>query len=104
MHKENGQRVTDAALIPITLNTYGGVGEKATEFLHAITAKDAKRIINEFSLLAVLLSAEMILSCHAPLPLPNLLFAKQNALPAAPHLLWLIQLLKKGVLKSLFKL
>ena len=49
-----------------------------------IELKNAKRIINELSLLAVLLSAEMILSCHAPSPLPNLLLAKQNALPAAP--------------------
>ena len=30
--QKNGQRVTDAVLVPIILNTYGAVGDKAAEF------------------------------------------------------------------------
>ena len=71
MHRD-GQRVTDAALIPVILNTYGAIGEKAVEFLHAVAGKEAKRIIDEISMLAVLLSADMILMSHAPSNLPNL--------------------------------
>ena len=71
--RRNGQRVTDAALVPIILNTFGAVGEKATEFLYAVAGSEAKRIIDELSLLAVLLSAEMILQSHAPSNLSNLL-------------------------------
>ena len=79
---KDGRRVTDAALVPIILNTYGGVGVKATESLHAVAGKEAKRIIDEISLLAVLLSAEMILISHAPSNLPNLFPAKQADKPA----------------------
>ena len=79
---KDGRRVTDAALVPIILNTYGGVGVKAIEFLYAVAGKEAKRIIDEISLLAVLLSAEMILISHAPSNLPNLFPAKQADKPA----------------------
>ena len=78
MHRD-GQRVTDAALVPIILNTFGAVGTKATEFLYAVAGSEAKRIIDEISLLAVLLSAEMILSSHAPSNLANLLPLAQAA-------------------------
>ena len=71
-HKD-GQRVIDATLVPIILNTFGAVGEKATEFLFAVAGSEANRIIDEISLLAVYLSAEMILSSHAPSNLANLL-------------------------------
>ena len=54
MHRD-GQRATDAALIPVILNTYGAVGEKAIEFLNSVTGKEAKRIIEEINMLAVLL-------------------------------------------------
>ena len=77
----DGQRVTEAVLIPVILNTYGAIGEKAVEFLYAVAGKEAKRIIDEISMLAVLLSADMILMSHAPSNLPNLLPAK----PAAPQ-------------------
>ena len=43
----DGQRVTDAALVPIILNTYGGVGTKAIEFLYAVAGSKAKEIIDE---------------------------------------------------------
>ena len=82
----DGQRVTDAALVPIILNTYGGVGTKAVEFLYAVAGNEAKRIIDEISMLAVLLSAEMILLSHAPSNLPNLFPAKQGVEPAAEAL------------------
>ena len=82
MHKD-GQRVTDAALVPIILNTFGGVGEKATEFLYAVAGSEAKRIIEEISMLAVLLSAEMILQSHAPSNLSNLLSLSNPSGPAA---------------------
>ena len=78
MHRD-GQRVTDASLVPIILNTFGAVGTKATEFLYAVAGSEAKRIIDEISLLAVLLSAEMILSSHAPSNLANLLPLAQAA-------------------------
>ena len=83
MHR-NGQRVTDAAVVPVNLNTFGAVGEKASEFLFAIAGNEAKRIINEISLLAVLQSAEMILQSHAPSNLPNLLSLARAAQPALP--------------------
>ena len=83
VHK-NGQRVTDAALVPVILNTYGAVGEKASEFLFAVVGNEAKRIINEISLLAVLQSAEMILQSHAPSNLPNLLSIARSAQLASP--------------------
>ena len=38
MHRD-GQRVTDATLIPVILNTYGAVGEKTIEFLYAVAGK-----------------------------------------------------------------
>ena len=82
MHKD-GQRVTDAALVPIILNTFGGVGEKATEFLYAVAGSEAKRIIEEISMLAVLLSAEMILQSHAPSNLSNLVSLPNSSAPAA---------------------
>ena len=31
--QKDGQRITDAVLVPIILNTYGAVGEKAIKFL-----------------------------------------------------------------------
>ena len=71
-HK-NGQRVTDAALVPIILNTFGAIGDKATEFLYAVAGAEAKRICDEISLLSVFLSADMILQSHAPSNLSNLL-------------------------------
>ena len=40
IHRD-GQRVTEAALIPVILNTYGAIGEKAVEFLHAVAGKEA---------------------------------------------------------------
>jgi len=80
----NGQRVTDAALVPVILNTYGAVGEKASEFLFVVVGNEAKRIINEISLLAVLQSAEMILQSHAPSNLPNLLSIARSAQLASP--------------------
>ena len=40
MHRD-GQRVTEAVLIPVILNTYGAIGEKAVEFLHAVAGKEA---------------------------------------------------------------
>ena len=77
--QKDGQRVTDATLVPIILNTFGAVGEKATEFLFAIAGSEAKRIIDEISFLAVFLSAEMILSSHSPSNLANLLPLAQAA-------------------------
>ena len=53
MHRD-GQRVTDATLIPVILNTYGAVGENAIEFLYAVARKEAKRVIDENKMLAVL--------------------------------------------------
>ena len=58
--QRNGQRVTDAVLVAIILNTYGAVGDKVAEFLYAVAGVEAKRIIDEISMLAVLLSAEII--------------------------------------------
>ena len=58
MHRD-GQRVTDAALIPVILNTYGALGEKTVEFLYAVAGKEAQRIIDEINMLAVLRSANM---------------------------------------------
>ena len=79
--QKDGQRVTDATLVPIILNTFGAVGEKAVEFLYAVAGSEAKRIIDEISLLAVMLSAEMILASHAPSNLANLLPLAQAARP-----------------------
>ena len=83
-HK-NGQRVTAAVLVPIILNTYGGIGEKAIEFFYAIAGNDAKRIMDEISLLAVLLSAEMILASHAPSNLENLVAYREKKPPVVPE-------------------
>ena len=77
----DGRRVTDAVLVPIILNTYGAVGDKATEFFNALAGAKAKRIIEEISMLSVLLSAEMILQSHAPSNLSNLLQLPQPAEP-----------------------
>ena len=49
MHKD-GQRLTDATLAPIILNTFGAVGEKAVEFLFAVAGSEAKRIIEEIKM------------------------------------------------------
>ena len=81
--RRNGQRVTDAVLVPIILNTYGAVGEKAAEFFYAVAGVEAKRIIDEISMLAVLLSAEMILQSHAPSNLSNLVSLPNSSAPAA---------------------
>ena len=77
----DGRRVTDAVLVPIILNTYGAVGDKATEFFNALAGAKAKRIIEEISMLSVLLSAEMILQSHAPSNLSNLLQLPQPTEP-----------------------
>ncbi len=71
--QKDGQRVTDAVLVPIILNTYGAVGDKAVEFLYAVAGAKAKQILDEISLLAVLLSADMILQSHAPSNLTSLI-------------------------------
>ena len=82
--QKDGQRVTDAVLVPIILNTFGAVGEKATEFFYAVAGAEAKRISNEISLLSVFQSAEMILQSHAPSNLSNLISrAQQVALQSA---------------------
>ena len=81
--QRNGQRVTDAVLVPIILNTYGAVGDKAAEFLYAVAGVGAKRIIDEISMLAVLLSAEMILQSHAPSNLSNLVSLPTPSAPTA---------------------
>ena len=70
--QKDGQRITDAVLVPIILNTYGAVGEKAIEFLYAVAGAKAKGIVDEISMFAVLLSADMILQSHAPSNLSNL--------------------------------
>ena len=72
LHKD-GRRVTDAALVPIILNTFGAVGDKAAEFFYSLAGAKAKGICDEISLLSVFQSAEMILQSHAPSNLSNLL-------------------------------
>ena len=81
--QKDGQRVTDAVLVPIILNTYGAVGEKAIEFLYAVAGAKAKGIVDEISMLAVLLSADMILQSHAPSNLSNLTSLPSPAKQAA---------------------
>ena len=81
--QKDGQRITDAVLVPIILNTYGAVGEKAIEFLYAVAGAKAKGIVDEISLLAVLLSADMILQSHAPSNLSNLTSLPSPAKQAA---------------------
>ena len=77
-------------LVPIILNTYGAVGEKAIEFLYAVAGAKAKGIVDEISMLAVLLSADMILQSHAPSNLSKLTSlpspAKQAAEPVEQQL------------------
>ena len=70
-------------LVPIILNTYGAVGEKAIEFLYAVAGAKAKGIVDEISMLAVLLSADMILQSHAPSNLSNLTSLPSPAKQAA---------------------
>jgi len=65
------------------LNTYGAVGEKAIEFLYAVAGAKAKGIVDEISMLAVLLSADMILQSHAPSNLSNLTCLPSPAKQAA---------------------
>ena len=77
----DSELISTTTRIPVILNTYGATGEKAVEFLHAVAGKEAKRIIDEITMLAVLLSADMILMSHAPSNLPNLLPAKPAASP-----------------------
>ena len=70
-------------LVPIILNTYGAVGEHAIEFLYAVAGAKAKGIVDEISMLAVLLSADMILQSHAPSNLSNLTSLPSPAKQAA---------------------
>ena len=81
--QNDGQRVTDAVLVPIILNTYGAVGEHAIEFLYAVAGAKAKGIVDEISMLAVLLSADMIVPSHAPSNLLNLTSLHSPAKQAA---------------------
>ena len=81
--QKDGQRVTNACLVPIILNTFGAVGEKAIEFCYAVAGAEAKRISNEISLLSVFQSAEMILESHAPSNLSNLISRAQAAQQSA---------------------
>ena len=59
--------------------------KEQSNFFCAIAGNDAKRIMDEISLLAVLLSAEMILASHAPSNLENLVAYREKKPPVVPE-------------------
>ena len=66
-HKD-GRRLTNATIVPIVVNTFGAVGEKAQEFFQPLG--NARELVDLVSVMGVYGSAEKVLSVHSPAKIP----------------------------------
>ena len=72
---QDGRRLTNAKIVPIVINTFGAVGEKAHEFFKSF-GKPARELVELVSVMGVYGSAEKVLFVHSP--------AKIVAAPVVP--------------------
>ena len=66
---QDGRRLTNATIVPIVVNTFGAVGEKAREFFKSI-GKTARELVELVSVMGVYGSADKILFVHSPAKIP----------------------------------
>ena len=62
---QDGRRLTNAIVVPIVVNTFGAVGEKAQEFFKSIVSR-ANELVDLVSMMGVYGSAEKVLPIHSP--------------------------------------
>ena len=72
---QDGRRLTNATIVPIVVNTFGAIAEKAHEFFKSL-GKSARELVELVSAMGVYGSAEKVLSIHSP--------AKIVAAPVVP--------------------
>ena len=61
---QDGRRLTNAVIVPIVVNTFGAVGEKAQEFFKSVGTR-ANDLVNLVSMMGVYGSAENVLLVHS---------------------------------------
>ena len=66
---QDGRRLTNATIVPIVVNTFGAVGEKAREFFKSL-GKTARELVELVSVMGVYGSADKILFVHSPAKIP----------------------------------
>ena len=62
---QDGRRLTNAIIVPIVVNTFGAVGEKAQEFFKSVGSR-ASELVDLVSMMGVYGSAEKVLLIHSP--------------------------------------
>ena len=62
---QDGRRLTNAIVVPIVVNTFGAVGEKAQEFFKSVGSR-ANEFVDLVSMMGVYGSAEKVLLIHSP--------------------------------------
>ena len=67
---QDGRRLTNATIVPIVVNTFGAVGEKAQEFFQSVGSR-AKELVDLVSVMGVYGSAEKVLFIHSPAKIPS---------------------------------
>ena len=66
---QDGRRLTNAIVVPIVVNTFGAVGEKAQEFFKSVGSR-ASELVDLVSMMGVYGSAEKVLLIHSPSKMP----------------------------------